>query len=256
MRPESPLITQVGRESVVPCNVTTCREKNVVIFAQVENATDVITGPVAPVVRIFTKIEDFSPQGEGLGDFTLPQPAQLPEVLVAPAWINPVTTSAISCPWPPALLSPDRKEQRHVAAPETAVAVARRYMHEGEDTNLRNRLALMNETVFYPHLRIPKAIHGWSAVEMDKGKRDKEMQLDIRYRAVVELEMGQGPFLPVLVVRVLGCDIEFPVPVLNSFGVIRDEWWPGPGSRGDKDNQEEKGCKNGHQKSMVKANGS
>jgi hypothetical protein len=85
---------------------------------------------------------------------------------------------------------------------------------------------------------------------MDKDKRDKEMQLNIRHRAVVELKMGQGPFLPVLVVGVLRGDIEFPVPVLDSFGVIRDEWWPGPSRRWGKGSNAQQDGKNSGMQSI------
>ena len=89
-----------------------------VIFAQVEDAADVVAGPVAPVVRIPAEIEDFRPKGERFDDFALDQPAELPEVPVAGAWIYPVTASTISRPWSPALLQPDWKEKRHMAISE------------------------------------------------------------------------------------------------------------------------------------------
>ena len=171
MRPEGPLITKIGRESVVPRNVTTCREENVVIFAQVKNTTDVITGLVAPVVRLFAEVKYFCSQGEGLADIALPQPTQLPEVFVPPAGIDPVSASAVGRPWAPALLSPDREEQLHVATPETALPVTSGQLHEGEGADLWGRLVLMDKSVLESQLRVPNAVHGWSTVRMSKGKR-------------------------------------------------------------------------------------
>ncbi len=77
MGSEGPSITQVGRESVVSRDVTPGREKNVVILAHVEDSADVVTGPVAPVARIFAEIEYLGSQGEDLRYFALTQPARL-----------------------------------------------------------------------------------------------------------------------------------------------------------------------------------
>ena len=115
MSPESPLVAEVGRELVVPQDVTACREEDMVVFTQVEDAADVVTGPVTSIVRILAKVEDFHSQGEGLGNFPLPQPAKLPKVIVARAWIDPVTASAVSCPWATAFLNPEREEQRYIS---------------------------------------------------------------------------------------------------------------------------------------------
>ena len=107
----------------------------------------------------------------------------------------------------------------------------------------------MDKAVFYPHLRVPKAIHGWSAVRMDKGKRHQEMQLDIGYDAVVELEMGQGSLLSIFIVRILGRDVEFTVLVLDRLWVIRDERRTGPCGRG-KGSQIQQVSKNSYQWSI------
>jgi branched-subunit amino acid ABC-type transport system permease component len=72
---------------------------------------------------------------------------------------------------------------------------------------------------------------------MDIGKRDKEMQLNIWDYAVIEFKMGQRALFTFLVVCVLGGNIEFPVPMLNSFRIISYEWWTSPCRRWNKNCQ-------------------
>ena len=133
---KGPLIPQVGREPVVTRNVATGGKKNVVIFAQVENAANVVAGPVTAGVGISTKIEYFGPQGEFLGQITLSELAELPVVSIAAAGVDPVPATAVCRPWSPALLEPEREEYRHVATTEPTVIIAGRGMNKGEDAYL------------------------------------------------------------------------------------------------------------------------
>ncbi|WP_202943492.1 hypothetical protein [Geobacter metallireducens] len=101
-------------------------------------------------------------------------------------------------------------------------------MHDREGADLWHGIRLVEEPVFHANLGVAEAIHGWSAIRVDKGQRDKEMQLDIRDNAVVEFEVRCGAFLTVLVVRVLGGDVELAVLVLNRLRVVGNEWRASP----------------------------
>ena len=137
MWPVGPLVAEVSRESVVPCDVAPCREQDVVLLGHVEDTADVVAGPVTAVVGIPAEIEDLRTQRESLGDLPLSQPPQLPEVPVAAAGVDPASAPAIGRPSPRALLQPEREEHGGMAVSQAAIAVTSGYLH-GETFLQRN----------------------------------------------------------------------------------------------------------------------
>ena len=133
-----------------------------------------------------------------------------------------------------------------MATSQVTITVTRGNVNDRENANLRYIFALMDEAVFYPHFNVAKTVRGWPAIQSGKRKRDQEMHLYIGHNAVVKLKMGQSSPLPILIIRILGRDVEFTVMVVDCLRVIRDERWAGPGRR-CKCSQIQQGYENSYQ---------
>ena len=87
----------------------------------------------------------------------------------------------------------------------------------------RTILALLNETILYPKFEITWTVECGPSARFVKGSRSNKVKLYVGRNSIIQFQVGSGTREPVLVVCILGCEVELPVSVFHRLGVVGPE---------------------------------
>lgn len=193
------------------------------VVGNINNGSQIVPGLIFSISRGRRLMEYFSTDRKPFRDIPLDKPTCKPIVFIIRARIEPVTTASVSRPGSLALLKPDRKEELGVTISQAPVLVSRGQMEYRKGSHHRSIIALLDKTVFHSEFEIAETIECWPSSWFVEDGGGKEVELYVWRYPIVQLQVGSSARYAILVIRVLGRDIEFPVAVIYRFGVVCPE---------------------------------
>ena len=148
-------------------------------------------------------------------------------IAVASARIDAASAAAIRSPFmalrSPTLLQPDRQKRLNVAATQLAVGVTSGNFQQRKYAYLRKAGGFLDEPIFRADFCVAITVLAAALCGRVVGQRRDEMKLHIGNNTIIHLDMRRSSRPVARGLGVLRRDVEFPMPILDRFRVIRCE---------------------------------